>query len=389
MRILLIHNYYHYRGGEDIYVDSLKKLLKKKGNTVCFYSQKNQQNVGLIKRIKIYIGLFYNPSIDKEISELLSNFKPDIVHIHNVFYLIGFHILYHIKKRNIPIVFTIQNYKLLCPGGYLYKNGELCVHNQKGNFIKKLFSGCYQNSIISSFLLEIFQKYQQYVKLLTLIDVFVFTAKTVEDKHTSLLALVKRKTAILPYFIMPKQGRKMKNKKNYFLFVGRFSEEKGVKDLYQIAKKNRKIRFTFIGDGPLKSYLRKRKSQNIFIQDKVKYNSIFSYMKNALCTIIPSKWSETGPLVAFESFSAGTPVLAPDYGTFKEFIKEEQNGFFFKFNNRESLETKITQLWKKREKLEKLSSHCLETYKMHYTPDLHYTKLMKIYQLAREKNSFR
>ena len=77
MKILLIHNYYRYWGGEDSYFESLKKLLKEKGHKITTYVEDSKNIKTIFDKIKVGIGMFWNRTVEKDLIKVIKKTKPE------------------------------------------------------------------------------------------------------------------------------------------------------------------------------------------------------------------------------------------------------------------------------------------------------------------------
>lgn len=327
MRILLIHNFYQYWGGEDSYVTSLKKLLEESGHKVYLYSKDSKNIKGFWDKVKAGIGLFYNPWVEKELEKIIKEFRPEVAHFHNVYPLIGATAYLVCKKNNIKIIQHVHNYRFMCPKGILFKNGkicELCLH-KKFPFYSIIFS-CYHQSRIASLFFSLSFYYHKLKKTFDLIDIFIFPSEFTLEYYIKNLEINKEKTFPLPYFVdLPKNLSKKMNKENYFLYVGRLSEEKGIIELLEVFKNLPKHKLLVIGDGPLKDKVDEyKKYQNIRIIGFLPREKVYEYIKKSKAVIIPSLWYEVLPNVLLESISLGKSILVLRNNNF-EMIKKNYN----------------------------------------------------------------
>jgi glycosyltransferase involved in cell wall biosynthesis len=343
MKILLIHNFYQYWGGEDGYVTSLKKLLEEKGNKVYLYSKDSKNIKTFWDKIKATIVLFYNPWIEKELVKIIREFKPDIAHFHNVYPLIGATVYRVVKKFNIPIVQHIHNYRFMCPKGLLFRNGKICelCLNKKFPFWA-IFFGCYHQSRIASLFFSLTFFYHKMIKTFDSIDKFIFPSEFTRDYYLKNLKIPKEKTFFLPYFVDIKPTKKKVKEKDYFLFVGRLSEEKGIIQLLEVFKTLPRIKLVVIGNGPLKGQVEEyRRYKNIIIKGYLPREEIYSYIKKANAMIISSLWYEVLPNVYLESIFQNTPVFIPDNENFRRIEENNNLVIKYKFGNFEDLKRKI------------------------------------------------
>lgn len=381
MKILLVHNYYQYRGGEDTYFDSLTNLLKRKGHNIFTYTKNSNKIKSLKDKIKMGIGMFWNKKSDKELREILLKFKPDVAHFHNI-YPFNTPSAYTIcKQYNISVVQRIPSYRSICPKGTLFRNDKICELCVSKQFLyPAVLNKCYHNSLIGSFIFSSSLFYHNLIHSFSNIDKFIFQTSFVMNYYIEKTKLPLSKTAIIHHFV-PRHSYVNFEKDDYFLFAGRLSEEKGILPLLQIFSTLSNARLIIVGDGLLKpNVMQFSKYKNIIIKSFQTRNEVLRLMSKALCTIIPSLWYETGPFVLMESFSTATPVIAPRFGVFKEEIKNGKTGLFYKHNDMNDLKNKILYVLKQKNYIKKMNKYAYKQYQQSYTEDKHYKSLVKLYK---------
>lgn len=377
MKILLVHNFYQYWGGEDNYVTSLKKLLKENGHKVYLYSKDSKNIKTFLDKIKAAIGLFYSPWVEKELVKIIKEFKPDIAHFHNVYPLIGATAYHVVKKFNIPIIQHIHNYRFMCPKGLLFRNGkicELCLH-KKFPFWAILF-GCYHQSKIASLFFSSAFFYHKIIKTFDLIDKFIFPSKFTRDYYIKRLKIPKEKTFFLPHFVNIKSTKKRVKEKNYFLFVGRLSEEKGIIQLLEVFKTIPKQKLIVIGDGPLKNKVEEYgRYKNIIVKGYLPGEEIYSYIQKSKAVIISSLWYEVLPNTYLESRILNKYIFLPKN---KNFLNIKNNSFLVYYKNLFDLRNKVLNFNKYHHIFKKNRINFLD---LNYTYFYHLRNIINIYKL--------
>lgn len=386
MRILLIHNFYQYFGGEDIYVTNLKKLLEDNGHQVYLYSKDSKNIKTVWDKVKTAIGVFYNPWVEKELTKIIREFKPNVAHFHNLYPLIGATAYRVFKRFNIPIIQHVHNYRFMCPKGTLFRKGkicELCLH-KKFPFWAIVF-GCYHQSRLASFFLSLSFYFHRLIKTFEMIDKYIFPSEFTRKYYIRHLKIKKEKTFFLPYFVdLPKNLVKKVKKEDYFLFVGRLSEEKGIIELLEVFKTLPKHKLLVIGDGPL---MKRVKEYNIYPNIKIigflPRKKVYEFIKKSKAVIIPSLWYEVLPLVYIESLANNTPALLLRINIFKKIdnknllLKYHQDSF-------QDLKEKIINISNKAPN--KSDIYYLE-YKKKYSRNIHFRLIIDQYHSFYENSN--
>ncbi len=383
MRILLVHNFYRDRTGEKIYLDLLAKLLKGKRHKVFIWSKDNREiGNNLIRKIKIAIGMFWNRSTEKELSGVIERFKPDVVHFNNIFPQITPTAYYVCKKYKVPIVQTIHSFRFMFPKSILIRRGEVCPNCLDKRLIYPTFlHKCYNQSFAYTFVYSLSHALHYFLGSFGLIDTFIFPSKFVKDYYLRNSNISTQKIKVIPNFVNLKPHKpNLKEKEDYFLYVGLLSHKKGILQLLEIFSSLPEFRLVVIGDGHLRNEVAEyKKCENIEIKGRLPQKEVFTYMQKALFTIIPSAWLEVMPLVLIESFANGTPVIVPKIGPFKDLVREGETGIFFKHKDFKDLKAKIEKIGSKRLKLSmKMAPLAIKEYQK-YTPGNYYIQLLKVY----------
>lgn len=200
---------------------------------------------------------------------------------------------------------------------------------------------------------------------------------------TSARAIPADRLLVKPNFIFD-PGRGDVVRKDFFLFVGRLTEEKGINTLLR-ATTRANFRLVIIGEGPLSNTIIEHARENPNIaylgyQDKL---SVMSHMKSCRALVFPSEWYEGFPLTILEALSTGTVIIASRLGGMAEIIKDGVNGLHFEAGNDSDLATKIMEVDKAPAYLKSISTKARSSYLEHYTPEDNYISLMRIYDYTR------
>ena len=324
----------------------------------------------------------YSFEARRKIRQVLDDFHPDVCHLNNFTYQLTPSIILEIKKwreetkHSCKIVFTAHDYNLVCPNHLLnnpntHQNCEKCLGGIFINCIKnKCIHGSRGKSIVGSAeaLFWKFKKTYQYIDTVICCSHFM---KTKMDTNP----LFETKTIVMHNFV-GKIEKKSSEKKNYVLYFGRFSKEKGIETLIEVCKKLPHIPFVFAGTGPFEEQINVVKNiKNVGFQNK---RDLECLIREARLTVLPSEWYENCPFSVMESQIYGTPVIGANIGGIPELIQNGKTGELFESGNESELKDKILKLWNDQRKLETYSKNCLEV--SFDTVDQYYSKLIEIYR---------
>lgn len=365
MKILQIHNSYIYYGGEDTVVANEKELLISKKHTVCQLIRKNKiETKGVFKKIKILFDLAYSKNSYKIIEKKINKLGiPDVVHIHNLFPLWTYSIIDFLYKKNIPIVMTLHNFRI--------------IWSSFGIFDKEALKyGCYKNSTIKSYFIS--KILNQNKKILNKVDKFI--THTTFTKNTFIRhGIPKNKLIIKPNFIKKKKLKiRTISQKNKIVFASRISKEKGILTLVEAWKKTN-LKIDILGDGPLLNELMNKNIKNMNFVGQKSSKEVLKIISNAKFLIFPSEWYESMPMTIIEAFSTGTLVLASNIGSIKSIIKHNRNGILFEPSNNLDLLNKVNWILKNSNKCDQIVKNAYNDFINLYSDNCNYNQLIKIY----------
>jgi glycosyltransferase involved in cell wall biosynthesis len=385
MRILIIHNYYQQPGGEDTVVAAESELLKANGHQVEVHYFSNKSIIGWKKILYGFLGI-YNPFSVETIEKKIKEFSPDIVHVHNVFYVASYGVVFAASKAGVPTVATLHNYRLICPSAYLYHKGAIYEKSVNSIFpFRAVKDRVWNDSFgqttsvaLISFVHKIMGTYR------SRIDRYItFTPFSKNLFVRSSLGICADRFSIKPNFAIDR-GVVSADREDFFLFVGRLSPEKGIRTLLEITSRH-KAPFVIIGDGPLRSAVEEMalKRSNIRFLGHQPKNEVFSYMSRCRALVFPSLWYEGMPMVLIEALSLGTPILASRLGNQQFMIRENVEGLLFSPGNQDELSDCISRVDGNQELRTRLSKNARVSYEINYTPEVNYRYLLQIYAKAR------
>lgn len=386
MKILIVHNKYAQYGGEDKIVEQQYSILKKNGIDTKVYYKDNKVITKLSKvaKLKLIKDAYCSKKTRNELDELFKNFKPDIVHVHNIYPIISPSIYEFFKERNIPIVQTLHNYRFICPNGLMFANGNICEKClEKHNFYECLHNKCYHNSYIQSFWYSsIIDK--AYKKGIFNDIQFVSLNRFIKEKMIQ-KGYNENKIDIIPNCAIKMGKAPLEfDKKDYYLYIGRLSPEKGINTLIKAFKDIKTKKLKIVGDGILRDriqeYINKNKINNIELLGFKSGEEKCKLLSEAKALIVPSEWYENFPTVVLEAFSLGTLVIGSSVGGLQYMIEDGYNGMKFLCSNAEDLQRKVLYIDNKKDNIMKFSENAYKTYKEKYTEEVYYENHMKVYE---------
>lgn len=348
MKILIVHNRYQQRGGEDAVVASERDLLAGNGIEVETLEENNDDITGLKGKLEASISVFTGTKHSNDrVNAMLSGFQPDVVHVHNWFPTVSPSIFWKCHRAGIPVVNTLHNYRLLCVKATFFREGRVCEDCMHTTLRSPgVLHGCYRESRAGS-------------AVATAGMLAHWSAGTwhrAVDKFIALSAFAKQKLVegglpeskilVKQNFVDPDPGARSGSSGNY-LFVGRLTEEKGVRTLIDCWKSGTDLPLlTFVGHGPLEDEVKTAAAtmKNVEWLGNRNSEEVSELMGSAKALLCPSLWYEAMPRVVIESMAVGTPVIASRIGSYPEMIVDGQSGVLFECGNANNLQHRLRNL---------------------------------------------
>lgn len=384
MRILSIHNQYQIRGGEDESSKSEQQLLREMGHYVDVYQEHNDR-VAEIGAVPMAFRTVWSQESYSIVKKKLISSKYDIVHIQNFFPLVSPSVYYAAKSEGVPVVQTLRNYRLLCPNGLFFRNGQVCEDCMGKNIpFPGVMHGCYRNSRPASGAVATMLTVHRAMRTWTeMVDVYISLTEFARQKFIA-AGFPPEKIVVKPNFINPDPGIGQ-GKGGYALFVGRLSVEKGLDTLLTAWEHlDKKIPLKIVGDGPLadKVVEAAKRIPEVEWLGRRPMPEVHQLMGEAMFLVFPSKWYETFGRVAAEAFAKGTPVIAANIGAIAELIDSGRTGLHFSPGNSEDLATKVQWAIENQTKLTQMRQQARAEYEAKFTPQQNYRRMREIYDMV-------
>lgn len=385
MRILIIHNKYKEAGGEDAVFYAERDLLSKNNHRVEQLVFDNKEINTILDKLRTALKLIYNPAAARMLRERIEEFQPDIIHVHNFVPLASPSVFFVAKEYNIPVILTLHNFRLLCPSVILFHKNRIYEKSVRTLFpIDAILKGVYRGSRFQTAAVVLMTALHAIIGTWrNKIDLYITLTEFARDKfQESALSIAPGKLRLKPNFVVD-VGNGDTVRKDFFLFVGRLAEYKGIGTLLKAARLA-KFKLVIIGDGPLRNRVMDfvRENPNVSylgFQDKA---SVMHHMKTCRGLIFPSVCYESFPVAVLEALSTGTIIIASKLGGIAEIIQHKVNGFHFEGGNEEDLASVIEELNRDPECIRCVSAKARLSYLDHYTPEKNYSLLMEIYKHA-------
>lgn len=380
MKILMVNKFLFPNGGSETYIFDIGKQLIKWGHEIQYFGMDDEKRVvgnrvgsyttamnfhsAGIQKLMYPFKIIYSVEARKKIRIVLDDYKPEVVHLNNFNFQLTPSIIYEIRKWEkqnkckVKIVYTAHDFQWICPNHMLMIpfSRELCFKCENKKYIECTKNRCIHNSFIKSLLGSIeaylYNILRTYEKVDTIICPSYFMKKVLStDKK------IEEKLNVLHNYSTI-NNCETKEKREYVLYFGRFSEEKGIENLLKICDELSEIPFIFAGEGSLREKVESKK--NITNLGFLGGEELKNTIARAKFVVVPSIWYENCPFSIIEAQKLGTPVIGTNIGGIPELIDEGKTGELVDAGNIEELKEKVLELWNDEKKCIKYSKNCLE-----------------------------
>lgn len=396
--VLIIHNEYRIAGGEDTVAANEEKLLAEHGHRVIVYKRSNKEldNYTGIKKLLLPFTSVFSLRSYREVKKLIEDNYVDVVHVHNTLTLVSPSVYYAAFRCNVPVVQTMHNFRLLCPGGSFFMedegNGHICEQCVSKGLSCAVRNSCYRHSkaqtIVSAAVLKIHRMLGTYKKI-------NFICLTEFNRYKLLMLNNGRKKIINParvyvkpnftYDLAETMGKLSDTHGSisgrYYVYVGRLEKLKGTELLVDAFAKLPDRKLVIMGNGPLEETLKKRIAdngyKNIVMAGRVTGEDYVKFLGGAQAVISSSQCYETFGMSIAESYSLSVPAIAGDIGNIGDIVKEGVTGIHFQYDSTDALIGAV----KRFETMNRdgLAANARRYYEDNLTPQSNYGRLKEIY----------
>lgn len=405
MKILMVHKFYYVEGGAERYMFNLSELLQRSGHQVIPFAMHHPRNLetpfskyfvdyfepdkelaslGPVNGAKAAARVIYNNQAMSLAEQLIDDQKPDLAHVHGVYHHLSPSVLISLKKKNLPVIFTLHEYKILCPS-YLFLDGQgkVCELCEGKKFWHAPVKKCFRNSLPASLLVGV----ESYVHRLlrtykNKVDLYLSPSKFLQGKMIQ-YGFPEEKVEWLPYTIPIDLYEPNYSHEEYFVYVGRLSHEKGIAELVQAMKRVPRLQLKVVGTGrlqaSLQAFIDREGLKNVELVGYKSGQELQEIVKKAMFVAVPSVVYDNSPLSIYEAFAHGKPVVGASIGGIPELIDEGADGFLFKSGDEDSLVEALNRMWENRDRFPEMGRSARQKAEALFGPKGHMKKIEEIY----------
>jgi glycosyltransferase involved in cell wall biosynthesis len=378
LRVLVAHNAYQHRGGEDTVVDAEVALLREHGHEVEVYRQHNDA-LERMPRAAAAAAAIWSRRSAADVEALCARFAPDVIHVHNTFPLISPSLYWSAARQRVPVVQTLHNFRLLCPQAIFLRNGRICEDCIGKLPWRAVTRKCYRESALQSAVVtgmlathRALGTYRERVTRYIALNTFA------RDKYVE-GGLPAARMRIKPNFVASPDAPRWEGRHGG-LYVGRLSSEKGLDVLANAVKRLDDAAVEVIGGGPLEAL-----ACEAFGDRYLGYrplDEIMRRMGSAQFLVLPSICYENSPRTIVEAFSCGLPVIASRLGALADIVRDGVTGLLFVPGDATDLAARIAWARSHPQEMLRMGRAARAEYEARYTPQRNYEMLVEIYEDA-------
>lgn len=383
LKVIMAHVKYRQAGGEDSVFENECELLQSAGIDIVpmLFSNDTLSDHSLADRIKLGVNSIWSLPAYRKFKALVRKFQPDIVHFHNTFPLLSPSVYSACFSQGVPIVQTLHNFRLVCPGALLFRDGEICEECLRSGVSRAVQFSCYRGSKLATativgmlntnLLIGSFDKVSGFIALTD------FAAEKIRSERVP-----RDRIFVKPNFL-PNPPEPRYEIGDYILYVGRLSKEKGVMTLLEALKRlDAPVRLKVAGDGPEASKLKSIcKINNLPVEflGFLNKKALLRQIQGAAFLVMPSEWYEGFPIVLLEAYACGKAVVASKVGSLDELVVENETGRKFRPGDARGLSHVILELLHDSNLLMKMGKEARAVFEKKYSSAANLKALLGIY----------
>jgi len=407
MKILFCNKYNYPFSGTEAYMFEAMDLMRSKGHEAALFSMADprgdptpydryfmpqtdfKRQSSWLHKAGLAAHAIYSPDARRRIRAMIAEFRPDVAHVRNIYHHLSPSILWELKAQGVPVLYHLNDFKVLCPSYNLVLRGEACEACKGGGFWHVLKEKCYPGLAARMTLVGEAYFHKWLGTYRKCVDCFLAPSQFVRDKFVE-HGWDEAKFEVLPHFQPVKQESPRIPENAPLLYFGRLSQEKGVEDLLRAMQRLPHLRLIVAGDGPERSKLEELSAKlglaNVEFRGHLRGTELERAIADSSFTVLPSHAYETLGKTILESYAQARAVVASDLGSRRELVREGKTGLLYKTGDVAQLASAIEFLSSSPELADEMGRAGQELVRKHYTPEAHYEALVGLYErLSGEK----
>lgn len=345
--LLSINNYHYPRGGADAMYLAHGAAFETLGWRHAWYAMHHPRNLpspwsGYFAdeiefdgrytptgRLARAVSSIWSVQAQQRLDALLSQFRPDLVHMHNIYHHLSPSILATLRAAGIPTVMTAHDFKMACPNYRMYTQGSVCERCREGSVANVLLHRCVRDSAAASALVTVEAVVHRSLRTWHRgPDRIVAPSRFLIDKMVH-WGFDRSRFVHIPNPVDASTILPQPNPGTDFVYIGRLSAEKGLSVLLE-AVRRADVSLTVAGEGPQAPELvraAEASSGRIRWLGRLEAPQIHDLLRSARAVVLAAQWYENAPLSVLEAFAAAKPVIATRIGGLPEMVSHGRTGW--------------------------------------------------------------
>ncbi len=412
MKILYCNKYNFPFSGTESYLFSAMELMRAQGHETALFSMADvrgnatpydefflphldfkDDNQGPLRKARLAAHAVYSREARLRLRKMITAFRPEVAHVRNIYHHLSPSILWELKQQSVPVLYHLNDFKLLCPSYNMVAKNHACECCRGGQFWRVLTEGCYPGPVGSGVVLAAEAYFHKWMRTYEkCVDLFLAPSCFVKEKLVE-NGWDARKIEVLPHFQKVADEAVADPAADApILYFGRLSPEKGLTDLLRAMKRLPRVRLQIAGDGPQRPELERLAEQlslnNVEFAGHVSGAALENLISSSRFTVLPSRAYETLGKTILESHGLGRAVVASDLGSRRELVEEGQTGLLYRPGDVEQLAGAIAFLCDRPALALQMGAAGRERVRERHKPENHYAALAGLYErLAGKRNA--
>jgi len=373
MNILVVNWTWYQSGGDWTYVQNVINLYDQNGHNVIPFSMKDDRNIpsaysdyfienidykkvnkkSLTTGLKVITKSIYSFEAQKNLEKLLSDVNIDFAHINVIHHYITPTILKILKKRNIPIIWTLHEYTPICPESTFISHGQICERCYGGAFYNCVTHTCKKGSVLASAVAAMENYAHKYLDYYAYVDHYVCPSVFLYEKFKSFNFFNEKLIQLYHGYdyteIESAKSARNLNIEKYIVFVGRLEKIKGAHTVLKAMQMCPDIELKIIGDGTqedaLLAFKKDNNINNVTFLGKKNKQETLQIINASQFSICPSEWYEVLGFTIVEAMALSKPVIGSAIGAIPEMVIHNKTGLLFEPGNANQLADSIKLLY--------------------------------------------
>ncbi|MBO0844057.1 MAG: glycosyltransferase family 4 protein [Nocardioides sp.] len=342
MRILHVNKFLYRRGGAEAYLFDLAALQERAGHEVSYFGMAHPENPplpyaryfpsfveleppppGLTARARAAGRMIYSTASRDGMRQTLREFRPDVVHLHNIYHQLSPSVLGPVRVARVPAVMTLHDYKLACPSYLMLDHGRVCDSCVTGSLFNPLRHRCKDGSLAASAMLAAESAIHRAAGAYRPVQSFICPSRFCAGVMAR-AGVFPDRLRVLGNFIDSAAIAPKDRPGGGVVYVGRLSHEKGLDTLVEALGLLTSATLDVVGTGPQLEALRAQGQRvapgRVRFHGQVPKPIVLDLLRSNAVAVLPSRCNENQPMAVLEAFACGVPVVATALGGVPELV---------------------------------------------------------------------